>query len=177
MFTGPLPQRSRKGGRAVSSLAMIGIQANFDGPLGFVGPRQPKRKSLFGLELFCGAGGSGIGLLDAAREAGYAPRMVCINHNPASIRTNSANNPGMLHLCCGVDRVQPSVVIGDCELDFIFLAPSCVFHSSARGGRPLVEQERSHARELIKWIRQCRPKWIGMENVAICRGVCVNMCE
>ena len=156
---------------------MIGVQDTFDVPLGFVGPRAPRRRVLRGLDLFAGAGGSGIGLLEAAREAGFSPRMVCINHNPAAIRTNSANNPGMLHLCCGVDRAQPSVVVGEDELDFLFCAPSCVFFSSARGGRPLNEQERAHAREVIRWVRKCRPKFIGMENVAICRGVCVNMCE
>ncbi|GAA2560195.1 DNA cytosine methyltransferase [Streptomyces koyangensis] len=52
-------------------------------------------------DLFCGAGGSSTGLV----EAGYNLRLAA-NHDPVSIRTHAANHPLAEHLCADINNTD-----------------------------------------------------------------------
>jgi len=47
-------------------------------------------------DLFCGAGGTSTGALDAARALGYTPRLTAVNHwpRPRTMRCHHANLTG-----------------------------------------------------------------------------------
>lgn len=118
------------------------------------------------VDLFCGGGGSGSGILDAAKEAGKKPKGVFINHWDKAINIHSVNHPDHLHLCTGVDNVHPSDVISPItRLRLLWGSPECTHHSIARGGKPMSEQSRATAWCLIRWIRHKRPDHILVENV------------
>jgi DNA (cytosine-5)-methyltransferase 1 len=118
------------------------------------------------VDLFCGGGGSGSGILDAAHESGKKPEGVFINHWDAAINIHSHNHPDHIHLCTGVDNVDPRVIFaGYGNIDLLWGSPECTHHSVARGGKPMSEQSRATAWCLVRWIRHKRPDIILVENV------------
>lgn len=124
------------------------------------------RNRLFFVDLFCGGGGSGDGILRAIEEVGRNPKGVFINHWDKAINIHSHNHPQHVHLCTGVDDVDPRVVVPPEEnLTLLWGSPECTHHSVARGGKPMSEQSRATAWCLIRWIRRRRPDHVLVENV------------
>lgn len=76
-------------------------------------------------DLFCGAGGSGLG----AAAAGYRLVMAA-NHWQQAIDTHSANFPETEHDCADISQVNPRRYR---TTDVLWASPECTNHSQAKG--------------------------------------------
>jgi DNA (cytosine-5)-methyltransferase 1 len=116
-------------------------------------------------DLFCGAGGTSAGAVEAAEALGRMPEVTAVNHWPVAIATHTANHPGSRHLCTGIDSVNPRELFGEGELDLLWASPECTHHSVARGGKPINDQSRATAWCVVRWAEALRPPIILIENV------------
>lgn len=108
-------------------------------------------------DLFCGAGGTSLGALQAGAEIRFA-----LNHWDVAVKTHSANFPGTKHVNSRLDAVSPS----ECpDIDLLFASPECTHHSRARGGKPTSDQQRAGAWDVLKWVEHHRPSYLVIENV------------
>lgn len=125
------------------------------------------------LDLFCGGGGSGNGILTAFEEwinQGETKandfRGTFVNHWDQAINIHSINHPHHRHYCTGVDDVTPEGLYPDeMGLRLLWASPECTHHSVARGGKPMNEQSRATAWCVVRWIRHKRPDHVLVENV------------
>ena len=126
----------------------------------------PKKKNLYRIaDLFCGAGGTSAGAIEAIEAIGLTPELTAVNHWDVAIETHTKNHPDMRHLCTGVDAVNPRDLFQEDELDLLWASPECTHHSIARGGKPCNDQSRSTAWCVIRWAEALRPPVILIENV------------
>lgn len=116
-------------------------------------------------DLFCGAGGTSEGALEAVTFLGRKPELTAVNHWPVAIETHETNHPAARSLCTGVDAVNPRDLFGEEELDLLWASPECTHHSVARGGKPINDQSRSTAWCVVRWAADLRPPVILVENV------------
>lgn len=79
-------------------------------------------------DLFCGAGGSGLG---ATAVPGVELRMAA-NHWDLAIETHAANFPGVEHDCADISQVDPRRYR---RSTILWASPECTWHSGARGQR------------------------------------------
>jgi DNA (cytosine-5)-methyltransferase 1 len=115
-------------------------------------------------DLFCGAGGSSTGLLQAAQALGLRVELTAVNHWETAVETHAANHPQARHVCASIDSLDPRQVTGG-RLDLLWASPECTHHSTARGGKPIHDQSRATAWCVTRWAEALRPKWIIVENV------------
>lgn len=116
-------------------------------------------------DLFCGAGGTSEGALQALRALGYTVNLTAINHWPTAVATHSANHPNARHLCASLDSLNPRDLFKPGELDLLWASPECTHHSIARGGKPINDQSRATAWCVIRWAEALTPSHIFVENV------------
>ncbi len=116
-------------------------------------------------DLFCGAGGTSSGLIEAALELDFEVELVAINHWPVAIATHSANYPWATHICARVEEIRPRDVVPRGRLHLLVASPECTFHSVARGGRPVEDQKRVPAWGVIQWAQELYIENIIIENV------------
>lgn len=116
-------------------------------------------------DLFCGAGGTSTGLVEACTELGMRCELTAINHWDVAIGTHSANHPDARHLCNSLDTINPRELYREGELDVLWASPECTHHSIARGGKPINDQSRSTAWCVVRWAEALRPSIILVENV------------
>lgn len=116
-------------------------------------------------DLFCGAGGTSTGAMEACHEAGFAPRLTAINHWDLAISTHTANHPAARHLCANLDSINPRDLFKEGELDILWASPECTDHSNAKGGKPIREQSRATAHCVTRWAEALHPDIILVENV------------
>src|SRR3546814_6809885 len=57
------------------------------------------------------------------------------------------NHPGDTFLCADLHHKSPRDAVPWGTLDLLLAAPSCTFHSRARGGRPVYDQQRTDRSE------------------------------
>lgn len=124
-----------------------------------------KAKTLKIADLFCGAGGTSTGAIQAARRAGYKVDVTAINHWQVAVATHSTNHPEARHLCTSIDDVNPRTLYRMGELDVLWASPECTHHSRARGGRPMQDQSRATAWCVTRWAEALLPGIIFVENV------------
>jgi DNA (cytosine-5)-methyltransferase 1 len=124
-----------------------------------------KRPRLTVADLFCGAGGTSTGALEAGAALGYDVDLTAINHNPEAIDTHIRNHPQCRTLLTSLDKVSPRDLYRAGELDMLWASPECTHHSVARGGKPINEQSRATAFCILKWADALRPPIILVENV------------
>lgn len=79
------------------------------------------------VDLFCGAGGSGLGAAAAGVELTMAA-----NHSPRSIETHAANFPQVEHDCADISQVEPRRYK---RSNILWASPECTNHSQAKGRR------------------------------------------
>lgn len=121
-------------------------------------------------DLFCGAGGTSTGLVEAVEElegeygVKIRLKLVAVNHWDVAIATHSANHKFAMHRCSGLTGVQPRDVIAG-HLDLLVASPECTHHSNARGGKPCDDQSRSSGDDVVRWIDELRPDMVLIENV------------
>lgn len=116
-------------------------------------------------DLFCGAGGTSTGAMEAIEAMGMRPSLTAINHWPTAIRTHSVNHPDARHLCTGIDEVDPAVLYKDLKLTLLWASPECTHFSLARGGMPVNKQSRATAWCVVRWARKVSPPVFCVENV------------
>lgn len=116
-------------------------------------------------DLFCGAGGTSSGAIEAVQALGYRPALTAINHWPVAVETHTLNHPEARHYCASLDALNPRDIFGPGELDLLWASPECTHHSVARGGKPINEQSRATAWCVIRWADALMPPTILVENV------------
>jgi len=116
-------------------------------------------------DLFCGAGGTSQGLVEAATECGYDCELTAVNHWETAVNTHRLNHPEARHLCASLDALNPRDLFREGSLDLLWASPECTHHSIARGGRPVSDQSRATAWCVIRWAEALLPNVILVENV------------
>lgn len=120
---------------------------------------------IFAADLFCGAGGSSTGLIQAANSLGLNLNLLAVNHWQVAVQTHSANHPWARHLCADLSTIDPSKAIPNGKLDLLIASPECTHHSNARGGKPCSDQSRASAWHILHWAERLRIEHILVENV------------
>jgi len=116
-------------------------------------------------DLFCGAGGTSTGALQAIHGLGYQSRLTAVNHWDRAVATHTANHPDARHLCASVDSLNPRHLFGEGELNILWGSPECTHHSRARGGKPMLDQSRATAWCVTRWAEALLPDVVMVENV------------
>lgn len=122
-------------------------------------------KSLTMADLFCGAGGTSEGAIQAASALGYKVSLTAVNHWPVAVATHTANHPDARHLCASLDSLNPRDLFKQGGLDMLWASPECTHHSRARGGKPIHDQSRATAWCVVRWAEALLPPFIAIENV------------
>jgi len=117
------------------------------------------------VDLFCGAGGTSTGLIQAAEEAGKKLELTAINHWPKAIQTHKANHIKARHLCEDIDHVKPRELFPEGRIQLLVASPECTHHSNARGGVPRSDQSRATAWRVVDWASAIYIDNILVENV------------
>jgi DNA (cytosine-5)-methyltransferase 1 len=129
-----------------------------------IGVRAKTRKKLIA-DLWCGAGGTITGAARAARAMGMPLEVVSVNHWPTAIETHSRNYPGFRHHCADLESARPCELVPEGYLDALIASPTCTFHSRARGGKPVTDQQRMDPWHVVRWCTELRVKRLLIENV------------
>lgn len=116
-------------------------------------------------DLFCGAGGTSTGAIEAVEALGYEAHLTAVNHWPTAVATHTANHPNARHFCVSVDDLNPRSLYKEGELDLLWASPECTHHSVARGGKPINDQSRATAWCVVRWAEALRPGVVCVENV------------
>ena len=96
---------------------------------------------------------------------GYRTNLTAINHWNVAVATHTANHPSARHLCASLDALNPRDLYKADELDAMWASPECIFHSRARGGKPINDQNRATAWCVVRWAEALLPSIIWVENV------------
>jgi len=123
------------------------------------------KRTIFAADLFCGAGGTSKGLLEACKVMGFDLDLVAVNHWDIAIASHTANHPYARHECASIDAVDPRKLVPGGRLNLLVAAPECTHHSNARGGRPMNDQSRSSAWLILRWAELLYIENILIENV------------
>jgi len=128
---------------------------------------QRKARTALVADLFCGAGGMSTGAERAFRSLGLRMNLVGVNHWPVAIETNRRNHPehAARIACANLETALPLDHVPEGRLDLLMAAPSCVFHSRARGGRPVHDQQRMDPWHVVRWCTELRVARLLVENV------------
>lgn len=117
------------------------------------------------VDLFCGAGGASVGLRRACESMNLRTDLLAVNHWPVAVETHTLNHPDVRHLCESIERVDPLVVVPGGRLQLLIAAPECTFFSTARGGRPVTDQQRTQPWVVLKWLQELYVDNLLLENV------------
>lgn len=101
------------------------------------------------------------------RQLDLPVKLIGVNHWPVAIETNRRNHredADRIH-CAGLESALPLTLVPEGRLDLLIAAPSCVFHSRARGGRPVHDQQRMNSWHEVRWCTELRVTHILVENV------------
>lgn len=121
-------------------------------------------------DLFCGAGGTSTGVALVCRELEKAVELLAINHWQTAIETHRKNHPWATHVCANVEAVDPRKVVPGGRLDLLVASPECIWHSTARGGKPINDQARASAWRVLEWCERLHVSNVLIENVPEFRG-------
>ena len=116
-------------------------------------------------DLFCGAGGTSAGLIDACADLGLELSLVAINHWEIAIETHLLNNPGVQHYCSNLEDIDPRLVVPGGTLRLLVASPECTHFSNARGGEPVTNQNRASIKYVLRWLSALDVRDVLIENV------------
>ncbi len=125
-------------------------------------------RKLLVADLLCGAGGTSSGIIRALLAMGWTIDqivLVCLNHWQIAIDTHTLNHPYARHYCQDIATARPSIIVPEGYLDLFAASPTCTHHSTARGGKPTSDQQRSDPWHIITWFTELRVKRAIIENV------------
>lgn len=116
-------------------------------------------------DLFCGAGGTSTGLIQACAAADVPVELTAVNHWDRAVETHAANHPKAFHFCQDLADLDPKKAVPGGKLDLLVASPECTHHSVARGGKPVNDQSRASAYCVHRWAAALQVKRILIENV------------
>ena len=122
-------------------------------------------KKFIAADLFCGAGGTSTGLIQACAERGINLELLAVNHWKTAVKTHALNHPFVRHLCADLNCVDPSKAVPGGRLDLLLASPECTHHSNARGGKPCSDQSRASVWHVVHWAERLWIDEIRIENV------------
>lgn len=128
-------------------------------------PKAKAVKTINAVDLFCGAGGTSTGLVNAVNDLGFEIKLTAINHWDVAIATHSKNHEEVEHHCQSIDTIDPVKIVPGGRLQLLVASPECTHHSNARGGKPRSDQKRADAWLLMRWIEKLYVENILIENV------------
>ena len=111
--------------------------------------------------LFCGGAGSSYGIELAT---GRAPDFA-VNHAESAIAMHMANHPATRHFKGDAWHARPFSVTRGRHVSILWLSPTCIHFSQAKGGPLRDAKERALAWTALPWAREAQPDWIFLENV------------
>lgn len=121
------------------------------------------------VDLFCGAGGTSQGLVQACEATGAQVNLVAVNHWGPAVDTHAANHPKAKHHHARLESLQPREVCREADfrgdVDLLVASPECTHHSRARGKAPKNDQSRASGWDVLRWVEQLRPRSVLLENV------------
>lgn len=129
------------------------------------GSTPTKARLIRAADLFCGAGGTSTGAARAAASMGARLALTAVNHWPVALQTHAAMHPGAEHICADLESVRPREVVPEGRLDLLMASPTCTYHSRARGGRPVHDQQRMDPWHVHRWCCELRVHRLLVENV------------
>ncbi|RJQ10893.1 MAG: hypothetical protein C4551_01935 [Bacillota bacterium] len=116
-------------------------------------------------DLFCGAGGSSTGAEKAIRAIGGEMVLVAVNHWPVAVETHQKNHPTARHYIEDLNVADPEKIVPEGRLDLLMASPQCTYHSRARGGRPVGDQQRIDPWAVQRWLSKLDVRCLLVENV------------
>ena len=127
------------------------------------------------IDLFCGAGGTSIGV-EAARLHGeqVAKVIACVNHDANAIASHAANHPDALHFVEDIRTLNLDRMLAHVEAMrkqypaarvVLWASLECTNFSIAKGGQSRDADSRTLAEHLFRYIDALRPDYIQIENV------------
>jgi DNA (cytosine-5)-methyltransferase 1 len=116
-------------------------------------------------DLFCGAGGTSTGLLQAAEDLNIKVELLAINHWEIAIATHGLNHPDVSHYNSDLSQIDPRKVIPSGKLRLLVASPECTHFSNARGGRPTNNQGRASIKYILRWVGALDVQDVLIENV------------
>ena len=75
-------------------------------------------------DLFCGAGGTSTGLVEAMGILGQQVQLTAVNHWDRAVETHELNHPEARHLCESLDNINPRKLFPE-GLDILWASPEC----------------------------------------------------
>lgn len=116
-------------------------------------------------DLFCGAGGTSTGAIQACGDLSSRPDLLAVNHWQTAVNTHSLNHPGVRHICGRLENIKPEEAVPAGRLDLLCASPECIGHSIAAGGRPKNDQSRCQAWIVCDWLTRLNVDALLIENV------------
>ncbi len=113
------------------------------------------------LDLFCGAGGSSQGAVQAG-----AVLVGAIDAWDLATATIKSNHPRATVLTQRLGpRSRPEESLVKRGVQLLLASPECTNHSVAKGNAPRCEESRGSANYIFNFIEDLEPKWVLLENV------------
>ena len=125
---------------------------------------QPRRRALVA-DLFCGAGSLSAGANDALIELGYETEFTAVNHWDIATQTYAMNHVGARVHCVSLEAARPVDLMPEGYLDLLMGGIECTYFSRARGGKPVTDQQRMSAWQVVRWCTDLRVGNLLLENV------------
>ena len=117
------------------------------------------------VDLFCGAGGSSTGALQAITQLGATMKLAAVNHWQKAIDTHQLNHPNASHYIQDVETADPEIIVPAGHVDLLMASPECRHHSRARGGKPSHDQQRMGPWTIQRWLTTVNVTRLLVENV------------
>ncbi len=84
-----------------------------------------KRRIIRAADLFCGAGGTSTGLMEALALCDADVELLAVNHWAVAIQTHEANHKEARHLCQTLDTIDPQKAVPSGRLNLLVASPEC----------------------------------------------------
>lgn len=127
------------------------------------------------VDLFCGAGGTTTGFVQAELEGtGIAKVIACVNHDPKAIKSHWLNHPEVKHFeedIRTLDLTELTKIVKTEKVKYpdaylvLWASLECTNFSKAKGGQPRDADSRTLADHLERYVVAIDPDYVQIENV------------
>ena len=126
---------------------------------------EPEQDATVVVDLFCGGGGLSTAAAEACEDLNRGVDLYAVNHWTKAIETHERNHPWATHMNAKVEELHPPNVVEPGRVDLLIAAPECTHFSTARGGKPVTEQQRASPMHVLDWVHKLQPTSLLLENV------------
>jgi DNA (cytosine-5)-methyltransferase 1 len=128
-------------------------------------PAKPRPGVIECLDLFAGAGGFSTALHRTAASHGWKVSSTILNHWNVALDNARLNLGRVRVINADINEAFPCDVIPGGYVDIMLASPECIFFSPARGARPINDQRRSTAAEVLRFLEEIHVQTLVLENV------------